>query len=115
MDACRPPVSLVPHQLMSQARASVLVGRVAAPQSPGSRMSAGVATQRCQAAMMGVAMTQVRAHVGSTVRRRHHVAAELQEWLATLPEEWGVTLETAGPEHVLWYAQEHWLTSHTGE
>jgi hypothetical protein len=76
-------------------------------------MSVAAATDRCAVAMDGVARTQVHAHVSSTVGRRHKVANEFQDFLDALPEEFGVTWETVGPEHVLWYAQE-WLPKHIG-
>ena len=76
-------------------------------------MSVAAATDRCAVAMDGVARTQVHAHVSSTVGRRHKGAIEFQDFLDALPEEFGVTWETVGPEHVLWYAQE-WLPKHIG-
>ena len=106
---------MLPYRLMTQARATVLVGQGAGPRPLRPRLTAEVAAQRCASAMEGVASTQVHAHVPSTVDRRRKCASEFQEFLDVLPEEWGVGLDTVGPEHVLWYAQEHWLASHTGK
>ncbi len=52
---------------------------------------------------VGVVQTQLHAHVLSTVQRRCRASAEARAcahaFFARLPEEWDVTLETAGPEH----------------
>lgn len=106
-------VSLVPSQLMYRARATTLVGPRVLQGSAASRLSVAAATERCAAAMEGVAHTSVQAHVSTTVARRQKVAAEFQDFLDALPEEFGVTWATVGPEHILWYAQE-WLPKHVG-
>jgi hypothetical protein len=106
-------LSSLPSQLMFRARASTLVGPRVLQRSAASRLSVAAATERCAAAMEGVARTSVHAHVSTTVARRQKVSAEFQDFLDALPEEFGVTWATAGPEHVLWYAQE-WLPKHVG-
>ncbi len=68
----------------------------------------------CDATMGEVAQTQLCANVAETVRRRQQVAREVQDFFSWLPEEWAVTLETAGPEHVLLYVQQQWLQEHVG-
>ena len=78
------------------------------------RLGVQEATQLCSVAMAGAVHTQLHAHVPDTVKRRRDVSAEAQAFFDRLPEAWGVTLETAGPEHVLMFAQAHWLRSHTG-
>ena len=90
---------------MRQARATTLLGLLR-PRPLRPRMSAGEAVQRCQAAMTAVAQTQLRAHVSSTVDRRQKCPVEAEAFLETLPKGWAATLETAGPEHVLWFAQD---------
>jgi hypothetical protein len=110
----RPGVSLVPYQLMARSRASIVVGRGGRHCPPAVRFSVEEATQRCELAMGEVARTQVQAHASKTVARRHQHAAEAQGFFDLLPPEWGITLDTAGPEHVLWYAQGHWLPNHPG-
>lgn len=106
-------VSLLPSQLLHRARATALVGPRILQQPAGSRVSVAVAAERCSTAMEGVARLSVHAHVTTTVVRRQKVAAEFQDFLDALPEEFGVSWATAGPEHVLWYAQE-WLPKHVG-
>lgn len=82
--------------------------------SPSLRLSVEEAVRLCSTAMGEVVQTQLCANVSETVRRRQQVAQEAQEFFSWLPEEWGVTLETAGPEHVLLYVQQHWLQEHKG-
>ena len=107
-------MSLLPYQLMSRARSAVLFGTTAKLPPACARLSVAAATQRCQKAMVGVARTQLQAHVQATVSRRQKLAAEAQEFFGSLPEEWGVGLDTAGPEHVLFFAEDEWLQTHTG-
>ena len=101
---------------MSRARAQVLVGRAMQPPAqPVQRMSVAEATASCQAAMARVSQLQRQAHVPSTVNRRQATAAEAQSFFDGLPAEWGeVSLSTAGPEHVLWFAI-RWLQGHVGK
>jgi hypothetical protein len=111
----RPVLSLVPSQLMARARQLVLLGPGASLRPIRSRLSVGEATRRCEQAMLGVAATQLQAHVKATTDRRQKVAAEAQEFFHQLPEEWGASLHTACPSLVLWFAMEEWLPSHTGD
>jgi hypothetical protein len=112
----RPAVSLVPSQVLARSRARVTVGTRALkrPFQPRPRLSLEEAAKLCHTAMEGVVGTQLHANAPATVQRRQKVAAEATEFFDWLPEEWGATLETAGPEHLLFFVQEHWLSEHGG-
>ncbi len=111
-----PAISRVLATQLAQAKATVLVGRGALqPVGLRTRLTPAEATRQCGLAMQAVAQTQLHAHVSETVKRRQKHAAEAQDFFCTFPVEWGVSLLTAGPEHVLAYATLHWLPSHVGK
>ena len=73
------------------------------------------ALAECRAALHGATATMLHAHAPNTVKRRQQHAAKAEAFFASLPKELGVSLKTAGPEHVLWFVRQHWLPRHTGE
>ncbi|GAB4815694.1 hypothetical protein N2152v2_002740 [Parachlorella kessleri] len=107
----------VPFQLLAHAKATQLVG-LGAPARPGSslpeQLDVEEALADCRAALHGATATMLHAHAPDTVKRRQQHAAEAEAFFASLPKELGVSLKTAGPEHVLWFVRQHWLPRHTG-
>ena len=73
------------------------------------------ALAECRAALHGATATMLHAHAPNTVKRRQQHAAKAEAFFASLPKELGVSLKTAGPEHVLWFVRQHWLPRHTGK
>lgn len=109
----RQHTNMAPHMMLQQAMGQALVGPAMMHTAP-SQLDEAEATQQFAAAMAGAAQTMKKAHVESTVRARHRVASDAQQCFTTLPASWGVNLATAGPEHIIYWAQQY-VKEHAGE
>lgn len=103
------------HMILQQAMGRALVGPAMMQRAPAALcMGEAEASQQFAATMAEAAQTMQHAHVEDTVRARQHVAADAQQCFSQLPMAWGVSLATAGPEHIVYWAQQY-SKQHTGE
>ena len=110
-----PPPAPLPlaQTLLGQATEAALLG--SPPLGPCPAGGVVDAAARASRALGAVAAVQGQARAESTQRRIDQAARELAAWCSRQPRELGLSVRTVGPEDVLWYIQEHWLSRHAGE
>ena len=114
LSSLRQQASKVPSTLLQVAMGQAIAGPGAAAAGSSSAVSEADAIQQCASALVEAAQTAQHAHMEDTVKARHRHTALFASFLERLPPSMGVNLLTAGPEHLLWYAQQEFIKEHAG-
>ena len=113
----RQQVSMLPHALLQRGMTLAVAGLGAGSATAGRHTQLGEAEalQRCATAMAEVAQIQQHAHMDDTVKARQRLTAQAEHFFRRLPPSLGVSMLTAGPEHLVWFAQEEFSKQNAGE
>ena len=108
---------MLPHALLQRGMTLAVAGLGAGSATAGGHTQLGEAEalQRCATAMAEVAQIQQHAHMDDTVKARQRLTAQAEHFFRRLPPSLGVSMLTAGPEHLVWFAQEEFSKQNAGE